>query len=151
MKLALALSLLVATPAFAADPPPKAKAEKKAPTTAKPVDKPADKPADKPSDKPTMTAQEAKEVEAFFDDLFAAVMKNQADCPKMAVAINGVVDKHAALLAKAGTVDKEPPPALKAKIEKKQNDFVGGLMKCSSDKAVMAAIERMTKAAEPKK
>ena len=150
MKLAFVLSLLVATPVFAADPPPKAKTEKKAPPAAKPVDRPADKPADKPADRPTMTPQEAKQVEAFFDDLYNAVVKNQTDCPKMAPAINGVIDKHAALLQKARTTDKEPPPALKAKIDKKQNDFVAAFMKCSNDKAVMAALERMTKMAEKK-
>lgn len=154
MKLVLLLSLLVATPALAADPPPaKAKAdkaEKKAPPPP-PADKPADKPAaDKPAAKPVMSAQEAKQVEAFFDDLFAAVVKTQTDCPKMGPAINGVLDKHAALIEKSAGSDKEPPPALKAKMEKKQTEFVNALMKCGSDAGVKASLERMTKMAAKK-
>lgn len=150
MKLALILSLLVATPALAADPPPaKAKEEKKAPPpAAKPAeDKPA---ADKPAAKPVMSPQEAKLVEAFFDDLFAAVMKTQTDCPKMGPAINGVLDKHKGLFDKLSS-DKDPPPALKAKMEKKQGEFVQALMKCTSDKGVTDALDRMTKMAAPKK
>ena len=149
MKLFSTVSLLLAlsaSPLLADTPPAKAPAEKKAP----PADKKApsaDKPAD--SKKPMVTPEELKRAEAFFDDLHGAVVKNQDACPKMATAVNGVLDKHAEFIRKMVASDKDVPQATKDKWEKKQGDMAAGIMKCKDDKAVMAAFQRFSTLSSP--
>jgi hypothetical protein len=80
----------------------------------------------------------------FFDEFHAAIVKNQDTCPKMATAVNAVIDKHEAWLRKVAGSDKDLPPAEKDKLAKKQNDMMTAVMKCKDDKGVAAAFQRFT-------
>jgi hypothetical protein len=132
MKLLTTLSLIIAfagaSPVLA-EAPAKAPAEKKAP--------PADKPATK-----TLSPDETKKAVAFFEELHAAIIKNQDACPKMATALNAVIDKHGAWLKKMAGSDKDLPQAEKDKLATKQNEMMTAVMKCKDDKAVAAAFQR---------
>jgi hypothetical protein len=137
MKLVRTLSMIIAlagaSTVYADTPPKAAPAEKKAP------DKAADKPAEK---KPELSPADVKKAEAFFDEFYNAVMKNTEACPKMAVAINGVIDKHEKWLKETMASGKDMPQASKDKLQKRQQEMMNGVMKCKDDKDVQAAFQR---------
>jgi hypothetical protein len=135
MKLARTLSLLVALAGAStvhAQAPAKAPAEKKAPE--------ADKKA--PPAGNDLSPADVQKAEKFFDELYTAVMKNQAACPKLATAVNGLLDKHGDWLKKTVESGKDMPQASRDKLQKKQNEMQGGLAKCKDDKDVQAAMQR---------
>lgn len=104
---------------------------------AAPVDKQGD-PA--PAAKEEFTPAEVKKVEAFFEELSNAVVKNQDACPKMAADINALLDKNEAWLKKlpaSGRVMPEENP-------KKDEDELeaGALGKCLHVHAVEVAVKR---------
>ena len=115
--------------------------------------KKTDKPADKVSgdDKAKRDALPKATVErflAFFDQLVAIAVANKDDCTKMANAVNAHVDANQAILkeiAEAKAQNKEPPQSARDHVMKKTNDELTPAMrvKCSQDKAVMAAFMRM--------
>lgn len=135
MKLLTTLSLFIAfagaSPVLA-EGPAKAPAEKKAPAP------------EKADASKTLSPEEVKKALAFFEEFHGAIVKNQDACPKMAVAINAVLDKHEAWLRKMAGTDKDLPAAEKAKLEKKQGDMMTAVMKCKDDKTVAAAFQRFT-------
>lgn len=135
-----------------ADPTAKPTTENKAdkPASKAPADKAApDKPpADKPTKKVTISDADAQRFLAFFDKLVGVVVANQDDCAKMATGINGLIDANQALLDEAAAArnqNKELPPAVKDKIEKKAREELTPAMmkKCSADKTVQTAFMRM--------
>lgn len=133
MKLVRTLSMIVAlagaSTVHAQAPEKKAPApEKKAPEKAAP--------------KEELSPADVKKAEAFFEEFFNAVVKNQDACPKMAPAINGVIDKHEAWLKKTMASGKDMPQASKDKIQKRQGEMMGGVLKCKDDKDVQAAFQR---------
>jgi hypothetical protein len=136
---AIAVSTLLATGSVALADTPKPSADKKA-------DKPADKPA---ADKKEMVSDaEAQKFLAFFEKLVSVVVANQDDCAKMATGINGHLDANQAMIQEmneAKNKNKDLPPAIKEKLEKKVKDeFIPALTKkCGNDKTVQAALERM--------
>lgn len=107
------------------------------------------KPAEKKPAKQEMTAAEAKKAEAFFNDLFNAVVKNQDTCPKMGPAINGVLDKHLPEVEKLE--GKEPPQSFKDRMQAKQGELMGAMIKCKDDKGVQDAMQRLASVATKKK
>jgi hypothetical protein len=144
MKLLSTVSLFIAlagaSPVLADKAPAKAPAaDKKAP------------PPEKAPDKPMATPEETKHAVAFFDELFAAVVKNQDACPKMGPAITAVIDKHEAWIKKMSETDKELPKDTKDKLEKKQGEMMTAVMKCKDDKGVAAAFQRFAAMTTPKK
>ena len=139
----LLAALGAASPTFA-DPP-------KAPAQA---DKKADKPADKGKKEPLSQATADKFI-AFFDKLVEIAVANKDDCAKMATAVNGHVDANQALLkeiADAKASNKEPPAAMKDHVMQKTKDELQPAMtaKCSQDKSVMAAFNRIRPGAKTK-
>ncbi len=149
---------LAFAPVAFADPAPAkpatdSKADKpasKPPADKAPADKaPADKaPADKAPKKATLSEADAQRFLALFEKLVAVVVANQDDCAKMASGINGLIDANQALLDEAAAArnqNKELPPAVKDKIEKKARDELTPAMtkKCSADKTVQTAFMRM--------
>jgi hypothetical protein len=106
----------------------------------------ADKPADKPA-KEMVSDADAQRFLAFFEKLVAIVVANQNDCAKLAAAIDAHVAANEALvkqLALAREQNKQLPPVIKAKIEKRiRDEFQPALQKCLQDKAVKSALERM--------
>ena len=153
------MAALTAAPLAWADTP-KAPAEKKA-------DKPADKPAGKPDAKADAKADDkagkkeplsqatAERFMAFFDKLVEIVVSNKDDCTKMASAVNAHVDANQALLkeiADAKAAKKEPPATMKDHVMQKTRDELQPAMmaKCSQDKGVMAAFNRIRPGAKTK-
>lgn len=133
MKLVGTLSIIVAlagaSTVHAQAPEKKAPApEKKAPEKAPP--------------KEELSPADVKKAEAFFEEFFNAVVKNQDACPKMAPAINSVIDKHEAWLKKTMASGKDMPQASKDKIQKRQGEMMGGVLKCKDDKDFQAAFQR---------
>ena len=134
---------------------PKAPAEKKA-------DKPADKPAkpdakgdDKSAKREPLAQATAERFMAFFDKLVEIVVANKDDCTKMASAVNAHVDANQPLLkeiADAKASNKEPPAAMKDHVMQKTKDELQPAMmaKCSQDKGVMAAFNRIRPGAKTK-
>jgi len=134
------------TPAFA-DPPAKAPKDPKAD---KKTDKPAAPPAkpDKSEKKDLVSDADAKRFAAFFDKLVAIVVATQEDCVKMAAGINCHIDANQALINDLNdpkNKDKELPPAVKERIQKKARDELTPaiIKKCGADKGVEAAFNRM--------
>jgi hypothetical protein len=132
MKLVRTLSMIIAlagaSTVYAQAPEKKAPAEKKAPEKA---------PA-----KEELSPAEVKKAEAFFEEFYNVVMKNQDACPKMATGINGLIDKHHDWLKKMTESGKDMPQASKDKMQKKQQEMMGGILKCKDDKDVQAAFQR---------
>lgn len=151
MKLVRTLSMFIAltgaSTAFAQPAPAKQAPapEKKAP------DKAAPAPDKAPEKKEELSPADVKKAEAFFEELAAAVVKNQDACPKMAVAINAVFDKHQAWFTKMVESGKDVPQSTKDKMQKKQQEMMTGLMKCKDDKDVSAAFQRLMSVAVKKK
>ena len=84
----------------------------------------------------------------FFDKLVAIVVANQDDCVKMAAGINGHIDANQALIQEMNASKndhKELPPAVRERIQNKARDELTPAItkKCSTDKGVEAAFNRM--------
>ena len=146
------MAALTAAPLAWADTPKAAPAEKKAD---KPADKPAAKADDKAGKKEPLSQATAERFMAFFDKLVEIVVSNKDDCTKMASAVNAHVDANQALLkeiADAKASNKEPPAAMKDHVMQKTKDELQPAMtaKCSQDKGVMAAFNRIRPGAKTK-
>ena len=146
------MAALTAAPLAWADTPKAAPAEKKAD---KPADKPAAKADDKAGKKEPLSQATAERFMAFFDKLVEIVVANKDDCTKMAGAVNAHVDANQALLkeiADAKASNKEPPAAMKDHVMQKTKDELQPAMmaKCSQDKGVMAAFNRIRPGAKTK-
>jgi hypothetical protein len=139
MKLVRTFTMIIAlagaSTVYAQAPKAPATPEKKAPEADKKA--PADKPA-----KEELSKAEVEKAEKFFNDFYDAVMKNQDACPKMATAINALLDKHGDWLKKMAESGKDMPQASKDKMQKKQTEMMGGMTKCKDDKDVQAAMQR---------
>jgi hypothetical protein len=150
MKLVRTLSMIIAL-AGASTVHAQAPAKTPAPAPAK-APAPAEKKApDKPAAKEELSPAEVQKAEKFFDELYNAVVKNQDACPKMATALNAVLDKHQDWLKKMVDSGKDLPQASKDRMQKKQADLGNGIMKCKDDKAVVAAMQRFMTIATAKK
>jgi hypothetical protein len=146
------MAALTAAPLAWADTPKAAPAEKKAD---KPADKPAAKSDDKTGKKEPLSAATAERFMVFFDKLVDIVVTNKDDCAKMASAVNAHVDANQPLLkeiADAKAANKEPPAAMKDHVMQKTKDELQPAMmaKCSQDKGVMAAFNRIRPGAKTK-
>jgi len=134
-------AIVPGTPAFA-DPPAKPAADPKA-------EKKTDKaPAPAPDKKQPLSDADAKRFVDFFDKLVAIVVANQDDCVKMAAGINGHIDANQAVVKELNdpkNKDKELPAAVKDRVQKKVRDELTPAItkKCSTDKSVEAAFNRM--------
>ena len=131
MKFVRTLSMIIALAGAStvyADTPAKAPAEKKAP--------------DKAPAKEELSAADAAKVEKFFNDFVDAIVKNQDACPKMATAINSLLNANEAWIAKMADSGKDLPPSVKEKLAKRQGEMMTGVMKCKDDKDVNAAMMR---------
>ena len=132
MKLARTLSMIIALAGAAtayAEPPAKAPAaDKKAPDKAPPKEELA--PAD------------AAKVEKFFNEFIDAFVKNQDACPKMAAAVNALLDKNLDWLKKLAETGKDLPKDAKDRMQKRQVEMMSAAMKCKDDKDLAAAMKR---------
>ena len=104
-------------------------------------------PAAPPAPAAEVSKADADKFMAFFNKIIDAVVANQTDCPKMAGALNKVMDSNADLIAagkKAKADHKDLPKEYKDKIETRvKNDLLPALQKkCFQDKDVQKAMER---------
>jgi hypothetical protein len=137
----LIIALAGATTVYA-QAPQKAPAEKKAPDAKAPADKAA------PPAKEEISAAEAQKVLDFFNKFADAIVANKDSCPKMAVAINGVIDTNKAFIEQANKMKadgKKLPKAVEDKMGARMKEFLPMVMKCKDDKDVAAAMQRMDK------
>ena len=122
------IALAGASTVYAQTPAKTPPAEKKAPEKA---------PA-----KEELSPAEVTKAEAFFEEFYSAVVKNQDACPKMATAINALIDKHEKWLKEVLATGKDMPQASKDKLQKRQQELMAGVMKCKDDKDVQASFQR---------
>ena len=148
MKLVRTASLIIALAGATtvyADTPQKAPADKKAPDAKAPPAK--DAPAPAPA-KEEISAADAQKVLDFFNKFADAIIANKDSCPKMAVAINGVIDSNKAFIEQANKMkaeNKKLPKAVEDKMGARMKEFLPIVMKCKDDKDVAAAMQRMDK------
>ena len=102
----------------------------------------------KPRSVGTMTDADAERFYAFIEQMVAIAVANQDDCAKLAAGIAAFADANQALIKDASDMQqqhKEFPPAIKEKMARKFKDELSPAMtrKCSNDKAVMAAFQKI--------
>ena len=88
----------------------------------------------------------AGKIVALVDEVGAAVRKTQADCPKMAAAIERVVAANTDVMkaaAAAATSGKHLPPALLQQLITKMQAIAPLMKKCAGDPAVVAAFGKL--------
>jgi hypothetical protein len=109
----------------------------------------ADAPAPKKDAKTEeISAADADKFLAFFNKFVDAIVQNKDNCPKMAGALNGVIDTNKDLIAKANEAKasgKKLPKALEEKMMARVKEMMPAMQKCGADKDVQAAIQRMDK------
>jgi len=106
--------------------------------------------ADKPATgaKEVIPEADAQRFYAFIEQLVTIAVANEDDCAKLAAAINAHIDANKALVADAGAMmkqNKEMPPAIKEKMNKKFKDELRPAVtkKCGTDKSVMDAFRNL--------
>jgi len=98
-------------------------------------------------------AAEAEKFLGFFNKFVDAVITNKENCAKMAGSINGVIDGHKDIVAKANeakAAKKKLPKALEEKMMARVKEMIPAMQKCGSDKDVKAAVGRLDPKAEKK-
>lgn len=108
----------------------------------------AEAPAAEPKRVEISKAEGAKFL-VFFNKLVDAIVQNKDNCPAMATAVNGVIDKNQAVIKKANdakAAGKKLPKAHEDKMMARVKDeMMPAMQKCGSDKDVQAALMRMEK------
>ena len=83
---------------------------------------------------------------AFFDKVVDAAVTNKDSCPKMATAVNAVIDDNTALLAMAKdsrSKGKTLPQDAKDHITASAKRLIPAMQACSKDDGVMSAFKRL--------
>jgi hypothetical protein len=81
-----------------------------------------------------------------FNELVDHAVKHAADCPALATAADGVVNRNIntiQMLWAAKKAKKAIPPDVQAKMDQRALELVGALRKCWDDDRVKAAFKRM--------
>jgi hypothetical protein len=111
--------------------------------------------ADKVAPPAEPTAEDLKAFLKFFDGLANIVVADKADCTKMAADVNKDIDDNKAMLEKAKgwqSSGKQMPADVKQHVMETAKKMTGAMMeKCSNDKGVQAAFERLPKHGPPAK
>ncbi|MGE0399655.1 MAG: peptidylprolyl isomerase [Kofleriaceae bacterium] len=103
-------------------------------------------PSSPPQEASEISAADSAKLLAFFDKLIPIMIANKDDCPKMAKAINGLVNQNAKMLKSVmGQLSngKALPPADEQKLTDKMMKDAQSLMTCVSDPAVNGAMKRI--------
>lgn len=106
----------------------------------------AEAPAPVPAQDAEISKADADKFLAFFNAFVDAIVQNKDNCPKMATALNGVIDKNKALIQKANeakAAGKKLPKALEEKMMARVKEMMPAMQKCGADKDVQAALQRM--------
>jgi hypothetical protein len=89
---------------------------------------------------------EADKFFAFFNKFVDSVIANKENCAKMAAAINGVIDGHKDVIAKANeakVAGKKLPKPVEEKMTGRVKEMIPAMQKCGADKEVKAAVGRL--------
>jgi hypothetical protein len=89
---------------------------------------------------------DAEKFQGFFNKFVDAVVQNKDACPKMATAINSVIDGNVDIIKKANEAKKAKkklPKAVEEKMMARVKEMMPAMQKCGSDKAVQDAIARL--------
>ena len=104
--------------------------------------------ADKEAPREEVSQADAEKFLGFFNKFVDAVVGNKDNCPKMAGAVNGVIDAHAEILRKANEArdaKKKLPKKFEEQMMARVKEMMPAMQKCGNDKDVQAAIARMDK------
>jgi hypothetical protein len=83
---------------------------------------------------------------AFFNKLADAIIANKDNCPRMASAINTIVDANQDIIkrvAEARSAGKTLPKALEEKMAARTREMIPAMNKCGGDPDVKAASRRI--------
>lgn len=89
---------------------------------------------------------DAEKFLAFFNKFVDAIVQNKDNCPKMASAINTVIDANLDIIKKANEAKaqkKDLPKPMKEKMMARVKETMPAMAKCGEDAEVKKAIERM--------
>ncbi len=93
-----------------------------------------------------LSAADSAKILSFFDKLIPVMIANKDDCPKMAKAIDALVNQNAAMLRvvmKQLSSGKVLPPADEQKLTERMSKDAQSLMTCLSDPTVAGAMKRI--------
>lgn len=102
--------------------------------------------AEKEAVRDEVSQADAEKFQAFFNKFVDAVVQNKDACPKMASAINSVIDANQDVIKKANEAKKAKkklPKAIEDKMMARVKEMMPAMQKCGPDKAVQDAIARM--------
>jgi hypothetical protein len=100
----------------------------------------------------TLSESRVERLLAFYNELVDHSVKHAADCPALATAVDGVVNRHIntiQMMWDARRAKQTVPKDVQEKMDKRAPELVGALRKCWADGRVKAAFGRM-KAPQPK-
>lgn len=106
---------------------------------------------DKPKES-TLAEARVERLLAFFNELVDHTAKNAADCPALASAVDGVVNRHIntiQMMWEARRLKYTVPKDVQAQMDKRAPELVAGLRKCWSDDRVKAQFARMKPPKQP--
>ena len=104
--------------------------------------------ADKEAPRDEVSQADADKFLGFFNKFVDSVVANKDNCPKMATAVNGVIDGNSEIIRKANearAAKKKLPKATEEKMMARVKEMMPAMQKCGSDKDVQSAIARMDK------
>jgi hypothetical protein len=93
-----------------------------------------------------LSAADAEQLLAFFNELVDTSVKNAADCQALATEVDGLVTRSSNTVNMMWAMKKLKrvvPADVQAKMDKRGVELVGALRKCWTDKRVTAAFKRM--------
>jgi hypothetical protein len=93
-----------------------------------------------------LSAGDSEKLLAFFNELVDHAVQNAADCPALAAAVDGVVNRHINTIQMswvARKAKKTVPKDVQEKMDARAKELVGALRKCWDHEAVGAAFKRM--------
>lgn len=109
----------------------------------------------KPPPKAEVTAAEAERFLGFFNKFVDTVVATKDDCPKMATAMNKLIDKNQPIIrmaTRAKAAGKDLPAATKEKMMgRAMKELVPAMQKCGADPKVQAALKRIEDEPAPAK
>lgn len=106
-----------------------------------------------PQARKEVSQAEAEKFLAFFDKFVDAVVANKDHCPKMATALNGVIDANQDVIKMANeakAAKKQLPKAVEDKMMARVKEMMPAMQKCGADKDVKAAVSRLDQKQDPK-
>jgi len=93
-----------------------------------------------------LSAAQAEQLLAFFNELVDQAVQHAADCKALAGAVDGVVDRHMSTIQMTWAAKKAKqtvPKDVQEKMDRRAKEMVGALERCWNDDGVKKAFQRM--------